>query len=134
MPYNWKQELYVVLTLKTIVMLLKHRICNGQRDMWPFLMILGMKLIKKKESSSVYYAYWQYLFWIICYNKSIIVRNIAKRIWYLHHGMACPQAADGGTASNRRVAAKILNKTSLTADKGWYSNLGLGWDAKNSSP
>jgi len=41
-------------------------------------MILGMKHIKKKESSSVYYTYWQYILWIICYNKSNTVCNIAK--------------------------------------------------------
>jgi hypothetical protein len=28
-----------------------------RRDMCPFVMILGMKHIKKKESSSVYYTY-----------------------------------------------------------------------------
>ena len=69
-----------LLTPQTTVMHLKHSISNrsSRRGMWPFLMILGLKLIKKKESSSVYYAYWQYDFWIICYNKSIIVCNIAK--------------------------------------------------------
>ena len=34
-----------------------------------------------------------------------------------HHGMACPQVADGGTA-----------------DKGWSSSLGVGQGANNSSP
>jgi len=37
-----------------------------------------MKHIKKKESSTVYYTYWQYILWIICYNKSITVCNVAK--------------------------------------------------------
>ena len=69
-----------LLTPQTNVMHLKHKISNGssRRDMWPFLIILGLKLIKKKESSSVYYTYWQYVFWITCYNKSIIVSNTAK--------------------------------------------------------
>jgi len=34
----------------------------------------------------------------------------------------------------RRVAANILNKRSLRADKGWSSSLGVGWGANNSSP
>jgi hypothetical protein len=33
-----------------------------------------------------------------------------------------------------RVAAKILNKQSRTADKGWSSNLGVGRGANNASP
>jgi len=33
----------------------------------------------------------------------------------------------------RTAAANILNKWSRTADKGWYSSLGVGQDAKNSS-
>jgi len=33
-----------------------------------------------------------------------------------------------------RVAANILNKQSRTADEGWYSSLGVGRGAKNSSP
>jgi hypothetical protein len=32
------------------------------------------------------------------------------------------------------VAANILNKQSRTADKGWYSNLGIGRGADNYSP
>jgi hypothetical protein len=49
--------------------------------------------------------------------------------WYLakhhvrwvtfHHGMACPQVADGGEVLQIwRVAANILNKQSWTAEKG----------------
>jgi len=34
----------------------------------------------------------------------------------------------------RRLAANILNKQSRTADKGWYSSLGVGRGANNSSP
>jgi hypothetical protein len=33
-----------------------------------------------------------------------------------------------------RVAANILYKQSRTADKGWYSSLGVGRGANNSSP
>jgi hypothetical protein len=44
-----------------------------------------------------------------------------------HHGMARPQVADGGDGLRIcRVAANILNKQSRTADKGWYSSLGIG--------
>jgi len=32
-----------------------------------------------------------------------------------------------------RVAASILNKESQTADKGWFSSLGFGRGANNSS-
>jgi hypothetical protein len=52
-----------------------------------------------------------------------------------HHGMACPQVADGGAGLQiRRVAANILNKQSQTAGKGWSSSLGVGHEANNSSP
>ena len=37
-----------------------------------------------------------------------------------HHGMACPQVADGETAANKS------NKQSWTADKGWSFSWGLG--------
>jgi hypothetical protein len=52
-------------------MLLKHRICNGKCNVWcvPFMMILGMKHIKKKECSSLYHTHLQYIFWVTCYNK-----------------------------------------------------------------
>jgi hypothetical protein len=44
-----------------------------------------------------------------------------------HHGMACPQVADGGNGPQIwRIAANILNKQSQTADKGWSSGLGVG--------
>jgi hypothetical protein len=43
-----------------------------------------------------------------------------------HHGMACPQVADGGDSLQFwRVAANMFNKQSWTADKGWSSSLGL---------
>jgi len=42
--------------------------------------------------------------------------------------MARPQVADGGEGLQVwRVAANLLNKQSRTADKGWFSSLGLGW-------
>ena len=34
----------------------------------------------------------------------------------------------------RKAAANILNKQSGTADKWWYSSLGVGWGAENYSP
>jgi hypothetical protein len=47
--------------------------------------------------------------------------------------MARPQVADAGDGLQIwRVAANILNKQSLTADKGWSSNLVVGRRAKNS--
>jgi hypothetical protein len=49
-----------------------------------------------------------------------------------HHGMACPQVADGEDALQVwRVAANILNKQSRTADKGWFFSLGVGRGANN---
>jgi hypothetical protein len=33
-----------------------------------------------------------------------------------------------------RIASDNLNKHSRTADKGWFSGLGVGRDANNSSP
>jgi hypothetical protein len=49
-----------------------------------------------------------------------------------HHGMVCPQAADGGDGLQIwRVAANILNKQSRTADMGWSSSLQVGQGANN---
>jgi hypothetical protein len=49
--------------------------------------------------------------------------------------MARSQVADGGDDLQiRRVAVNILNKQSLTADKGWSSSLEVGRGANNSSP
>jgi hypothetical protein len=39
-----------------------------------------------------------------------------------HHGMTCPQVADGGMASYMEDSANILNKQSWTADMGWSSS------------
>jgi hypothetical protein len=58
----------------------------------------------------------------LCYMKPSHVRWVP-----CHHGMVCPQVADGGnTLQVWRVAANILNKQSQTADKGWLSSLGIG--------
>jgi hypothetical protein len=51
-----------------------------------------------------------------------------------HYGMARPQVADGGTASNMDVATNILNEHSVTAYKGWYCSLGVGRSTNKSSP
>jgi hypothetical protein len=52
-----------------------------------------------------------------------------------HHGMARPQVADGVNALQVwKVAVNILNKQSRTADKGWFSSLGVWRGANNSSP
>jgi hypothetical protein len=43
------------------------------------------------------------------------------------HGMARPQVADAGDGLHIfRVAANIVNKQSRTADRGWFSILGVG--------
>jgi hypothetical protein len=48
--------------------------------------------------------------------------------------MAYSQVADGGDGLQIwRVAEKILNKQSRTAVKGWYSILGVGCGASNST-
>jgi len=47
--------------------------------------------------------------------------------------MPRPRVADGGTAANMEVAARILNKESRTADKGLSSTLGVGRGANNTS-
>jgi hypothetical protein len=52
-----------------------------------------------------------------------------------HHGMESPQVADGENSLQFwRVAANILNKQSRRAEKGWFSSLGVGRKANNSSP
>jgi len=50
------------------------------------------------------------------------------------HGMARLHVADEGTASNMEDILENIQFQSLTADKGWYSNSGVGWGANNSSP
>jgi hypothetical protein len=62
--------------------------------------------------------------------------NIMHVRWVpCHHGMVCPQVADGGDALQFwREAANILNKQVRTADKGWSSSLGIGRGANDSSP
>jgi hypothetical protein len=57
-----------------------------------------------------------------------------KRVPCLH-GMARPQVADGRDSLQIwRVAANILNKQLLTADKGLSSSWGVEHEADNSSP
>jgi hypothetical protein len=47
--------------------------------------------------------------------------------------MACLQVVDGGLQI-QRIAANILNKQSWTADKEWFSSLGVGCGDNNPSP
>jgi hypothetical protein len=52
-----------------------------------------------------------------------------------HHGMARPQVVVGGDGLQIwRVAANIVNKQSRTADRGWFSSLGVGRGANNPPP
>jgi hypothetical protein len=52
-----------------------------------------------------------------------------------HHGMARPHVTDGGdTLQFWKVAVNILNKQLRRAHKGWFSSLGVGRGANNSSP
>jgi len=84
MPYTWKQELCINFNPSDNCNALKTEFAkeSTRPDMRPSLIIQWMKHIQK-ESSSVHYTYWQYVFWIICYNKSIILCNIAKITGYL---------------------------------------------------
>jgi hypothetical protein len=51
-----------------------------------------------------------------------------------HHGMSCPQVADGADGLQiLRVAANILNKQSQRANRGWPSSLVVGTGANNPS-
>ena len=51
-----------------------------------------------------------------------------------HDGIARPQVADAGAASDMEDSCEyILNKQSQKADKGWSSTLGVGRGANNSS-
>jgi hypothetical protein len=49
-----------------------------------------------------------------------------------HHGILCPQVADGSQI--RRGAANILNKQPQAVNKEWPSSLGVGHGAEHSSP
>jgi hypothetical protein len=68
----------------------------------------------------------QRVFIVAVYFVMDSVRNHVR--WVpCHHGMARPQVADGRNGLQIwRVAANILNKQSLTANKGWSSSFG-GW-------
>jgi hypothetical protein len=49
-----------------------------------------------------------------------------------HHSMARPQVDDEGNGSQLwGVAANILNKQPLIADKGWSSSFGIGRGAND---
>jgi hypothetical protein len=60
------------------------------------------------------------------YNRYVLCTENVR--WVpCHNGMARPQVADGGDGLQIwKVAAKMLNKQSRTADKGWSSSLGVG--------
>ena len=64
----------------------------------------------------------------------LMVGIIPCEVGPCHHGMARPQVADGGTASDMEVAANKLNKQSRIADEGWSSSLGVGRGANNACP
>jgi hypothetical protein len=52
-----------------------------------------------------------------------------------HHDMSRPRVADGRYGLQIwRVSANILNKHSRTTDNDWFSSLGDGRGANNSSP
>jgi hypothetical protein len=64
-----------------------------------------------------------------------VYSNTDVRLVPCHRGMARPQVADGGDGLLIwSIAANILNKQSRTAEKGWFSRLGVGRGASNSSP
>jgi hypothetical protein len=73
-------------------------------------------------------------------NNVAAPRSVGKNTHHVrwvpcHNGMAHPRVADGGeNLKIWRVAANILNKQSWTADKGWYSSLGVGRGANSDSP
>jgi len=50
-----------------------------------------------------------------------------------HHGIACPQAVDGGDSLQMSVAMNILRKQIQTANNRWPPSLGIGQGANNSS-
>jgi len=63
------------------------------------------------------------------------IRALKKCCSTVWHSMVRPQVADGfEDLQIWRMAANILDTQSRTADKGWYSSLGDGRGANNSSP
>jgi hypothetical protein len=62
--------------------------------------------------------------------KPVIEPSIHVKWVHCHHGMARPRVADRGYGLQIwRVAVNILNKQSRTADSGWSSSLGFGWES-----
>ena len=51
-----------------------------------------------------------------------------------HRGMARPQVADGGTASNMAGSCEYIDFAVADSRQGVSSSLGVGRGAKNSSP
>jgi hypothetical protein len=79
------------------------------RDYFSSLMGLKNDRITEKANVKLHYSL-SHVRWVPC-----------------HHGMARPQVVDGGDGLQIwRVAANILNKQWLTADKGRSSSLVLG--------
>jgi hypothetical protein len=69
----------------------------------------------------------------ILYYPSNTIR-VHVRWFPCHHGKARPQVADGGDALQVwREVTNTLNKQSRTDEKGWFSSLGVGREANNSS-
>jgi hypothetical protein len=61
--------------------------------------------------------------------------KILYEVGSFQHGMVRPRVADGADGLKIwRVAAKILNKESRTAEKGWSFSLGVERGANNSLP
>jgi hypothetical protein len=62
----------------------------------------------------------------VSFLRSVLFANHVK--WVpCHHGMSCPQVADGGERLQIwRVTANILNKQWCTADRVSSSSLGVG--------
>jgi len=75
---------------------------------------------------------------LACCNSEVTSVTLIPFTCYVdlcQHGMACPRVADwGGGLQTWNVAANILNRQSLTADKGWPSSSGAERGVNNSSP
>ena len=65
--------------------------------------------------------------------KTYVYATWTMNVGPCHHGMARPQVADGGTASNM-VGSCELNKQPRTADEERSSSLGVGRGANNPPP
>jgi hypothetical protein len=124
---------------------LKHSFVPSQvRNIYPILSasisLIFLSFLTKVSpvcKCLVNFVVWEHLIFkfFLIYNFTFWIAVFHIRWVPCHHGMGCPQVADGGDGLQLwRVAANALNKQSRIAGKGWFSSSRVGRGANGPSP